>query len=194
VRTPNGSATTRINAPGLHNVRNALGAAAAAIALKIPVEAIAAGLGQYSGVKGRLQTKKGLNGSTLIDDTYNANPESVRAAIDVLARASGRRILVFGDRGELGQDAARLHAELGTYAKKAAIDELVTLGTHSARTAESFGSGARHYERIEDLVAESTRALGPDVTVLVKGSRFMKMERVVAALEAALAVTGEKKK
>ena len=196
LRTSHGTATTRIRAPGAHNVRNALCASAAAVALNIPVDTIAAGLANYGGVKGRLQTKRGLNGATLIDDTYNANPESVRAAINVLGHTGGRKILVFGDMGELGQDAPRLHAELGTYAREARIDELATLGTHSARTAESFGSGARHYDRIEDLVAETVRALGPDVTVLVKGSRFMKMERVVAALEAGAtgARTGEEKK
>jgi UDP-N-acetylmuramoyl-tripeptide--D-alanyl-D-alanine ligase len=196
LRTPHGTATARISAPGVHNVRNALGAAAAAVALNISVDTIAAGLAKYAGVKGRLQTKRGLHGSTLIDDTYNANPESVRAAINVLARTAGRKILVFGDMGELGQEAPRLHAELGTYAREAGIDELVTLGTNSARAAESFGSGAHHYDRLEELVAETDRALGPDATVLVKGSRFMKMERVVAALEAGAtdAGAGEEKK
>ena len=196
LKTPHGTATTRIHAPGVHNVRNALGAAAAAVALNIPVDTIAAGLANYAGVKGRLQTKRGLNGSTLIDDTYNANPESVRAAMNVLARTSGRKIFIFGDMGELGHEAPQLHAELGAYARERGIGELVTLGTHSARTSENFGSGARHYDRIEDLVAQTACALGPDVTVLVKGSRFMKMERVVAALEAGAsgAGTAEEKK
>jgi UDP-N-acetylmuramoyl-tripeptide--D-alanyl-D-alanine ligase len=190
LKTAQGSATTTIRAPGVHNVRNALAAAAAAIALNVPVDTIALGLSRYAGVKGRLQMKTGRHGATVIDDTYNANPESVRAAIDVLARASGRKVLVFGDMGELGQGAPQLHAELGAYAKKAGIDDLITLGQNSARTTETFGPDARHYERIEDLIADTTSVLAPDVTVLVKGSRFMRMERVVAALEAAQSAGG----
>jgi UDP-N-acetylmuramoyl-tripeptide--D-alanyl-D-alanine ligase len=180
--TPQGSENTIVRARGAHNVRNALAAAAAAVALDVPIETIAAGLARYAGVKGRLQMKQGAGGSVLIDDTYNANPESVRAAIDVLAQSPGRKLLVFGDMGELGHEASRLHAELGTYAKNAGIDQLVTLGQHSARTAEAFGEGARHYDRIEDLLSETAPLLAPNVTALVKGSRFMKMERVVAAL------------
>jgi UDP-N-acetylmuramoyl-tripeptide--D-alanyl-D-alanine ligase len=181
--TPHGTENAVVRARGAHNVRNALAAAAAAIALDVPIQTVAAGLAQYAGVKGRLQMKEGLGGAVLVDDTYNANPESVRAAIDVLAQSSGRKLLVFGDMGELGHEAPRLHAELGTYAKNAGIDQLVTLGEHSARTTEAFGIGARHYERIEELVSDTAPLLAPNVTVLVKGSRFMKMERVVAALE-----------
>jgi UDP-N-acetylmuramoyl-tripeptide--D-alanyl-D-alanine ligase len=181
--TPHGTENAVVRARGAHNVRNALAAAAAAIALDVPIQTVAAGLAQYAGVKGRLQMKEGLGGAVLVDDTYNANPESVRAAIDVLAQSSGRKLLVFGDMGELGHEAPRLHAELGTYAKNAGIDQLVTLGEHSARTAEAFGVGARHYKRIEELVSDTAPLLAPNVTVLVKGSRFMKMERVVAALE-----------
>jgi len=180
--TPQGTAATTVRARGAHNVRNALAAAAAAYALDVPIDTIAAGLSQYSGVKGRLQMKAGLNGSVVVDDTYNANPESVRAAIDVLAQAVGRKLLVFGDMGELGREAPRLHTELGAYAKTAGIDQLVTLGEHSARTTQGFGAGAHHYDQIEDLIRETARLLAPGVTVLVKGSRFMRMERVVAAL------------
>jgi UDP-N-acetylmuramoyl-tripeptide--D-alanyl-D-alanine ligase len=190
LRTPQGTEATVVRARGAHNVRNALAAAAAAVALDVPIETIAAGLAQYGGVKGRLQMKEGRGGSVLIDDTYNANPESVRAAIDVLAQSPGRKLLIFGDMGELGREAPRLHAELGTYAKNAGIDELVTLGEHSARTAEAFGEGARHYERIEELLSETVPLLAADVTALVKGSRFMKMERVVAALESSGGSTG----
>ncbi|HEV7801533.1 MAG TPA: cyanophycin synthetase, partial [Burkholderiales bacterium] len=117
------------------------------------------------------------------DDTYNANPESVRAAIDVLAQAPGRTILVFGDMGELGADAPRLHADLGAHARDAQIDRMITLGEHSAQAARAFGAGAIHYNRIEDLLADLTKALTRDDTVLVKGSRFMRMERIVDALE-----------
>jgi UDP-N-acetylmuramoyl-tripeptide--D-alanyl-D-alanine ligase len=182
LRTPAGAARARIQAPGAHNVRNALAACAAAFALDVPLNVMASGLESYTGVKGRLQRKRGRRGAALIDDTYNANPESVRAAIAVLARVPGQRILVFGDMGELGRDAARLHAEIGTCAKDAGIDRVLTLGDHAAETARTAGSGARHYSRIEDLVADLEKVLAPAVTVLVKGSRFMKMERVVAAL------------
>ena len=184
LRTPNGNATARLKAPGVHNVRNALAAAAAALALEVPGDVIAAGLERYSGIKGRLQRKRGENGAVLIDDTYNANPESVRAAIAVLAQARGRRILVFGDMGELGRDAPRLHAELGLSVKEAGIEELFTLGQLSSETAKSFGARARHHTRIEDLLQDLKNELGPDVTVLVKGSRFMQMERVVDAFTA----------
>ena len=182
VKTPAGLAAATVRAPGMHNVRNALAAAAAAVALEVPARAIAAGLARYSGIKGRLEPKSALNGARLIDDTYNASPESVIAAIAVLANAGGRTLLVFGDMGELGAEAARLHAEMGAHAKKAGIERVLTLGEHSAQTAAAFGEGARHYTRIEDLLAEIEKLLAPDVTVLVKGSRFMRMERVVNAL------------
>jgi UDP-N-acetylmuramoyl-tripeptide--D-alanyl-D-alanine ligase len=182
--TPAGVATTTIAAPGVHNVRNALAAAAAAIALDIPVSTIARGLARYRGIKGRLQRKAAANGAVVIDDTYNANPESARAAIDVLGQMAGTRILVLGDMGELGADAPRLHEELGAYARKAGVDRLLTLGEHATLTARAFGSGARHFTKIEELVADVRAALGKDVTVLVKGSRFMKMERVVDAIAA----------
>jgi len=182
--SPEGAANATLHAPGVHNVRNALAAAAAAVALDVPPAAIAAGLERYSGVKGRLQAKRATSGATVIDDTYNANPESIRAAIAVLAQSAGRRLLVLGDMGELGTHAPELHAELGACAREAGIDRLYTLGDASARTAETFGSGARHYTRIEQLIAELVDELGPDATVLVKGSRFMKMERVVEALVA----------
>jgi UDP-N-acetylmuramoyl-tripeptide--D-alanyl-D-alanine ligase len=183
LKTPAGSAKALLRAPGEHNVRNALAAAAAAVALDVPVRTIAAGLASYSGVKGRLQVKPAAGGATLIDDTYNANPESMRAAIAVLAKTSGRRVLVLGDMGELGARAAELHAELGLSARQAGIERLCTLGEHSEGASRTFGAGARHYTRIEDLVADLESTLAPDVTVLVKGSRFMKMERVVSALQ-----------
>ena len=181
VKTPAGVAAATVRAPGVHNVRNALAAAAAAVALEIPASAIAAGLARYSGIKGRLEVKPAQGGARLIDDTYNANPESVIAAIAVLAKSGGRTLLVFGDMGELGPDAPQLHAEAGAYAREAGIDRVLTLGEHSAQAAAAFGQGARHYTRIEDLLAEIENLLAPDVTVLVKGSRFMRMERVVQA-------------
>lgn len=181
--TPKGSFTVALKVPGMHNVRNALAAIAAAIALEIPISTISAGLANFTGVAGRLQRKPGLHGATIIDDTYNANPESVRAAIAVLAAATGKKVLVMGDMGELGAQAPGLHGEVGVYAKQAKVDHLLTLGQFSANTAKSFGAGAQHFERIEELLAELENLLAPDVTVLVKGSRFMQMERITKSFE-----------
>jgi UDP-N-acetylmuramoyl-tripeptide--D-alanyl-D-alanine ligase len=179
LHTPSGSVPARLNVPGLHNVKNAVAAAAAAWVLGLPLAAIASGLAAFAGVKGRLQAHPCILGARLIDDTYNANPDSVAAAIAVLAAQKGTRILVLGDMGELGPGAAELHRELGETARQAGIDRLLCLGELSVETVRAFGPGAMHFERIEELLAEVEVALGADVTVLVKGSRFMKMERVV---------------
>jgi UDP-N-acetylmuramoyl-tripeptide--D-alanyl-D-alanine ligase len=181
VRTPHGEAQAVLRAPGLHNVRNALAASAAAVALQVPAPAIAQGLARFTAVKGRLQRKAGLRGAVLIDDTYNANPASMRAAIGVLAQAPGDKLLVLGDMGELGSGAADLHAGIGRYARDQGIARLLAFGDLSAHTAAGFGAGARHFTRIEDLLVEIEKALAPGVTVLVKGSRFMQMERVIQA-------------
>jgi UDP-N-acetylmuramoyl-tripeptide--D-alanyl-D-alanine ligase len=111
-----------------------------------------AGLEKFSGVAGRLQRRAAQHGATLIDDTYNANPASVRAAISVLAEASGKHILVLGDMGELGDDAAAFHAEIGSEARRAGIEKLYALGALSGNAVREFGSGARHFERIEELL------------------------------------------
>jgi UDP-N-acetylmuramoyl-tripeptide--D-alanyl-D-alanine ligase len=182
--TGKGLLPVTLHVPGVHNVYNALAATAVAVALDISLESIRVGLEQFTGVKGRLQTKRAVRGATLVDDTYNANPESMRAAIAVLSKSAGTRVLVLGDMGELGAAAPELHADLGVVAREAGIERLLTLGEHSARTAAAFGEGARHYTRIEDLLADLDSLLGPDVTVLVKGSRFMQMERVVRAFAA----------
>lgn len=184
LKTPLGEAAAVLRAPGLHNVRNALAASAAAVALRVPAATIAAGLGRFSGVKGRLQRKPALHGATLIDDTYNANPDSARAAIAVLAQAPGEKVVVLGDMGELGADSVALHADIGAAARVLGVDRLYTLGEHSAHAARAFGQAARHFERLEDLLAELGSRLSPEVTVLVKGSRFMRMERVVSAFAA----------
>ena len=179
VNTPLGSFSALLQAPGVHNVRNALAATAAALALHTPLPAIAAGLEKFPGIAGRMQRKTALHGAVLIDDSYNANPSSLRAALKVLAQAAGKKILVLGDMGELGDDAARLHGEIGAEARKMGIHKLFALGELSGYAVEKFGSGARHFERIEDLLATLEQDLDADTTVLVKGSRFMKMERVV---------------
>jgi UDP-N-acetylmuramoyl-tripeptide--D-alanyl-D-alanine ligase len=183
VKLPQGEARAVLKAPGVHNVRNALAASAAAVALQVPAPAIEQGLARFAGIKGRLQKKSALRGATLIDDTYNANPESTRAAIAVLAQAPGKKLLVLGDMGELGPGAAEMHADIGRFAKQSQVERLLTLGELSAHAARDFGPGASHFTRVEDLLAEVENALAPDVTVLVKGSRFMEMERVVKKFE-----------
>lgn len=183
VQTPQGNFTAVLQVPGEHNARNALAATAAAIALNIPLEKIVAGLERFGGVAGRLQRKAALHGASLIDDTYNANPASMRAAISVLAQAGGKHILVLGDMGELGGDAATFHAEIGAEARRAGIEKMYALGTLSSNAVREFGSGARHFENIEDLQDALEKDLDTNTTVLVKGSRFMKMERVVKYLE-----------
>lgn len=179
VRTPQGNFTAVLKVPGAHNARNALAATTASIALNVPLEKIVAGLEKFSGVAGRLQRKGALNGASLIDDTYNANPASLLAAISVLAQSAGKRILVLGDMGELGDDAAIFHAEIGREARNAGIEKLYTLGALSGNAVREFGSGARHFEHIEELLTALEKELDANTTVLVKGSRFMKMERVV---------------
>lgn len=179
VHSPLGNFVANLQVPGQHNACNALAATAAAIALNVSLETIAAGLENFGGVAGRLQRSVGKHGETIIDDTYNANPASLRAAISVLANASGKRILVLGDMGELGDDAATFHAEMGVEARRAGIEKLFALGDLSLKAVREFGSDARHFTSIEDLQNELSKELDANTTVLVKGSRFMKMERVV---------------
>ncbi len=181
---PGGSEELILQVPGEHNVRNALAAAAVGVALDLDPKAISAGLEAFEGVKGRMQKKNGRCGSILIDDTYNANPDSVRAALAVLGRAQGKKILVLGDMGELGIDAGLLHERIGREAKAAGVDALLTLGELSARAAEQFGRGASHSDNIDELLVEMEKLLEPGATLLIKGSRFMQMERVVRSIEA----------
>ncbi|MHB0973005.1 MAG: UDP-N-acetylmuramoyl-tripeptide--D-alanyl-D-alanine ligase [Thiobacillus sp.] len=176
---PGATLDIALQVPGEHNAMNALAAAAAAFALDVSHRSIVAGLAGFTGVKGRLQRKPALHGSTFIDDTYNANPDSVKAALAVLAQQTGRKVLVLGDMGELGSDAAAMHREIGLAARAAGVDRLLALGELSQETVGAFGAGAMHFERIEELLAELENELAPDTTVLVKGSRFMQMERVV---------------
>jgi UDP-N-acetylmuramoyl-tripeptide--D-alanyl-D-alanine ligase len=167
---------------GQHNQRNAIAAAAGAHALGIPLATIASGLRSFAGVPGRLRTYRGHKGATIIDDTYNANPDSMRAAISVLARWPGKRVLVLGDMGELGVDAAAMHAEIGREAKTAKVDGLFVLGELAREYAASFGADTIHAANVDDLVASLKPTLDAKTTVLIKGSRFMRMERVVHAL------------
>jgi UDP-N-acetylmuramoyl-tripeptide--D-alanyl-D-alanine ligase len=178
LRTPGGEARASLAIPGLHNVRNALAAAACAHAAGIPVEPIARGLAAFRPYAGRLRVTRTRGGATLIDDSYNANPDSVRAAIDVLAAQPAPTVLVLGDMGEVGEEGPAFHREVGDYAREHQIGALFALGEASREAARAFGTGARHFASPEELV----RALPARATILVKGSRFMRMERVVAAL------------
>lgn len=179
---PTGDVQLSLQVPGMHNVRNAVAAAAVAHVLGVATDAIRQGLEAFAGVKGRLQRKQGIAGATFIDDSYNANPDSMKAAIQVLAAMKGTRIFVLGDMGELGPDAASMHRQIGAQAREAGLDRLYGLGDLSREAVQEFGAGATHFEYIEDLLATLENELAPDVTVLVKGSRFMQMERVVAGL------------
>lgn len=182
VNTPAGAVIIQLQVPGLHNVRNALAAAAAAFALGLPLATIAEGLSAYTGFKGRMQRRRRPDGCVVIDDTYNANPDSMKAAIAWLAQRPGRRILVMGDMGELGAASRCLHAEVGRCAREQGLDELLALGEASRDAADAFGAGARHFDDLGELVTFVEGRCGADATVLVKGSRFMRMERVVERL------------
>jgi UDP-N-acetylmuramoyl-tripeptide--D-alanyl-D-alanine ligase len=184
---PEGNAALTLSIPGRHNARNAVAAAAACLAAGIPMTAVVAGLEAFSGVKGRLQRRTGKQGAEILDDTYNANPDSVRAGIDVLAATIGRKLLVLGDMGEIGEASGQYHDEIGGYAKSQGIDRLFALGDQAQLAVRNFGEGAKHYCNVDKLIAAVDKELGPETTVLVKGSRFMKMERVADALAAPVA-------
>ncbi len=178
-QTPVGELRVALQVPGEHNARNALAAATAALAVQVPLVTIAKGLEGFGGVAGRLQRKQARHGALLIDDTYNANPASMRAALEVLAQARGKRLFVLGDMGELGENAAQFHAEIGIAARELGIERLLALGPLSAEAVREFGTAGRHYADIEALQKDLEQELDAQTTVLVKGSRFMKMERVV---------------
>jgi UDP-N-acetylmuramoyl-tripeptide--D-alanyl-D-alanine ligase len=179
VTTPEGSVAFELNAPGRHNVSNALAAIAAATAAGAGVDAAAAALGAFRPIRGRLHPRAGANGATILDDTYNANPDSVKAAVAVLANAKGAKWLVLGDMGEVGDQGPAFHREIGEYARAAGVDRLLTVGPLATHAVEAFGVGGEHFADQEALVQELNAALRPGTTVLVKGSRFMAMERVI---------------
>ncbi|MDR2450217.1 MAG: UDP-N-acetylmuramoyl-tripeptide--D-alanyl-D-alanine ligase [Candidatus Accumulibacter sp.] len=170
--------------PGAHNARNALSAAAAALAIGAPLAAVRQGLMDFHGIPGRLQCRAGVHGARVLDDAYNANPDSLRAAIDVLAAHPGRKILVLGDMGEIGEAGGQFHDEIGGYAKSQGVDRLLAIGESSALAAKNFGTGGEHFGRFEELAAALLGELTPETIVLVKGSRFMRMERVLAIITA----------
>ncbi len=181
VLAPGAQFGVKLAAAGEHNVRNALAAIACALGAGVDQAAIVRGLEAFAPVGGRLQRKQAGNGATVIDDTYNANPDSMRAAIDVLAACPAPRILVVGDMGEVGAQGKEFHEEIGAYAASRGIETVLATGELARHLA---ASGARHYEQFDELLAALDEKLGGNTkaTVLVKGSRFMKMERVVQHL------------
>jgi len=199
LRTPQGEADVALAMAGQHNVRNALAATAAALGAGVPLAAIAAGLQAFEPVKGRSQLRQAsLRGQavTLVDDSYNANPDSVRAAIDMLAGLPGPHWLVLGDMGEVGDQGPAFHEEVGAYAAERGIEHFWTAGvlcahaSHAAQAknarpqGEAHAPSVRHFDSAADIVAALSQpdAAPPVASILVKGSRFMKMEQVVATL------------
>jgi UDP-N-acetylmuramoyl-tripeptide--D-alanyl-D-alanine ligase len=181
--TPAGVIDVRLASGGLHNVRNTLAAAACSIAAGIGAEAIAAGLNAWRPTAGR-GVKLRIKDCDVIDDTYNANPDSVRAAIDVLAAAPAPRVLVLGDMGEVGVRGPEFHREVGLYARASGIESLLTTGPLMREAAQMFGASAAHFDDIGGLIDALRQSLRAGATILIKGSRFMQMERVVQALSA----------
>ena len=182
LRTPAGAATATLSIPGLHNVRNALAASACAHAVGIAPRTIGAGLDRFRPYTGRLQVKRATGGATVIDDTYNANPDSVRAAIDVLAQCAAPTVLVLGDMGETGAHGIDYHREVGAYARSRNVNALCAFGEQASAAAAAFGATAVHAASLEQLIDCARAHATAGATLLVKGSRFMRMERVVGAL------------
>jgi UDP-N-acetylmuramoyl-tripeptide--D-alanyl-D-alanine ligase len=185
LKSAEGTAPIRLHIAGRHNVKNALAASACALAAGVPLAAVAQGLQAFEPVKGRsraLQVAAAHGDITVVDDTYNANPDSVRAAIDVLAELPGPRLLVLGDMGEVGQQGPDFHAEVGAYAAQRGLEALMTLGDLCRHSAQAFGQ-AQHFQDMDSLLLAVTAQAVGFPSVLVKGSRAMRMERVVQALQ-----------
>jgi len=183
--TPLGRRHVTLALAGEHNVMNALAAAAAAHGAGAGLEAIVAGLGRMRAVAGRLEVKQLPGGARLIDDSYNANPASVRAGLRAMAALEGQHWLVLGEMRELGEDSSRLHAEIGEFARQCGVARMFAVGDEARHAVEAFGTGATWFAGVEPLAAALAADLVPGVTVLVKGSRSNRLERVAAALGAA---------
>jgi UDP-N-acetylmuramoyl-tripeptide--D-alanyl-D-alanine ligase len=186
LKTPNGHSLARLELMGEHNVMNVLAASAVAVSLEIANEDIVQGLAQFNGVQGRLKVKSGLQHATVIDDTYNANLDSMKAAIDVLAayqaHESHQLIFVMGDMAELGNQSKAMHIEVGEYAQTKGINTFLSFGQMSQLASRVFGANGHHFDVLEDLIAALIKKMSHETYVLVKGSRMMKMERVVEAI------------
>ena len=182
LHSPLGQVQVTLALAGRHNVRNALAAAAAATSAGASLADVAAGLGSMQAVKGRLQLRRTRAGAWLIDDSYNANPSSARAGLEVLSELSGRRWLVLGDMAELGEFADSSHRELGELARALGVERLYAFGALAELAADSFGAGAERYRDAVELTRALDAAITPDVRLLIKGSRMNRLERVVEAL------------
>jgi len=182
LRTASAETPVRLGLAGRHNVVNALAAAAAAHCAGASLEAIVQGLAAARAVKGRLQRIAAANGCWLIDDSYNANPSSVRVALELLSELEGPRWMVLADMAELGTFAERSHSEAGALARTSGVARLFAAGPLSAHAAETFGRGAEWFPDVEALIRRLTAEIQPNVTILIKGSRMNRLERVVEAL------------
>jgi UDP-N-acetylmuramoyl-tripeptide--D-alanyl-D-alanine ligase len=182
ISTPAGPIETALAVPGVHNVHNALAATACGLGLGLAPAVIGAGLAAFRAVPGRGTRLRTAGGTAVIDDSYNANPDSVRAAIDLLAAQPRPRLLVLGDMGEVGSQGPAFHREVGAYARERGIEALLATGELSRQTVAAFGPGARHFADIGALTEAVRQEAGAGGSVLVKGSRFMQMERVVRAI------------
>lgn len=172
----------RLPVSGRHNISNALAAATAALQLSLPLDLIVSGLEQFSAVDGRMKRYSTSQGVLVIDDSYNANPDAMCAAVDVLAKAPGRRIFVMGQMGELGKDELHYHAEVGRYAKSSNIDQFLTLGSLTQAAAQAYGEGAQHFLNHQQLITYLQGVLTVGDVVLIKGSRSSKMDIVVKGI------------
>jgi len=182
LHTPAGFESVNMSLAGRHNVLNSLAAAACCIAIGLPLDDIKRGLENMSAVHGRMQMLYTKAGARIFDDTYNANPASLNAGLGVLSSYPGKRWLILGDMGELGDYSEDLHRHAGEAAREHGIERIYALGDFSRYTVEGFGSGARHFHEVDKLLESVKSDLVPDVTLLVKGSRFMAMDRVVRSL------------
>lgn len=188
LHTPVGQVEVHLNLPGRHNVMNALAATAATLAVGVELNDIASGLSNFAGVAGRLSVKCASNGARIIDDTYNANPLSLAAAMDVLVSMEGDRWLVLGDMVELGADTEALHFEAGRRARDLGVARLLATGMMTRKAVDGFGKGAEFFEDRQTLVETIKNEMQSDTIILVKGSRSMAMENVVSEL-----LNGDKK-
>jgi len=190
ISTPEGDIQVALPLEGRHNAANAVAATAAALAVGVSITDIKMGLESMQTVSGRLQRKAGLHDAQIIDDTYNANPASLNAALDVLAQCRGDRYLALGDMAELGAKAVEYHQQAGHQAREVGVSRLYTVGECSQHAAQAFGEHGQHFAAQDELISRLQEDLHKDVTLLVKGSRSAHMENVVAALSIAGAVEG----
>lgn len=182
INTASGSCMVQLQVPGQHNAMNALAACSAALAAGVELAQVEKGLAEFKAVKGRLNIIQASSGVRLIDDTYNANPGSLKAGIDVLKTLAGEHWLVLGDMGELGAQSEQLHHQAGQDAREMKIDKLLATGANSLAAVDAFGEQGYFFSTQDELIAFIKQTLHENVNILIKGSRSMKMEKVVEAL------------